>query len=102
MTFDDTAAWFETHEGRRIHVVFYVDGVPLASLDGKLSKGVSQDASVLPYDRGPAPPLVFGIGSATVGLDKELFTSAERVGGSVAVRFGDRAELVAFPWRDEG
>jgi hypothetical protein len=99
MGFGEVLAWFAERRGRRVHVVVYLEEVPLASFDGPLGAAVEQDASVL-TDRTGRAPVVFAVGEATVGLDEELFVSAELVGSSIAIRLRGSVELVAHAWRD--
>ena len=46
------------------------------------------------------PPFAFDVGTATLGLDEEMFVSGEVVGSSIAIQLIGPAEVVAFPWRD--
>jgi hypothetical protein len=100
MTYADVLEWFREQTGRKLHVVVYVNDLLLASLDGPLSEGVEQDPAVLREGRKVRPPFAFDVGTATLGLDEEMFVSAEVVGSSIAIQLAGPAEVVAFPWRD--
>lgn len=94
------AAWFESRLGRRLHVVVYVDGLPVATLDGTLGAGVVQSPATLDDRRRAEPPLVFPVGESALALDDAVFCGGELVGESVAVRLRASVELVAFAWAD--
>jgi hypothetical protein len=100
MTYADVLEWFRGRNERELHVVVYVNDVPLLALDGELGEGVEQHPSVLREERKARPPVAFAVGPATLGLDEEGFVSAESVGSMITIQLVGAAEVIAFPWRD--
>jgi len=94
------AAWFESRVGRRLHVVVYVAGLPVATIDGPLRAGVVQAPATQDDGRVGEPPVVFAVGDSALALDDAVFCGGELVGESVAVRLRDGVEIVAFAWAD--
>lgn len=107
MSFDEARSWFAALVGRKVHVIIYIAGMPVADLDGTLEEGVVQDRADL-AEAGliPRPPesgevVAFQIGSSTFALAEELFVSGEPVGGSIAIELIGDTEVVAYPWRSD-
>lgn len=96
--FDAVLTWFHLRKGRQVHVAFYVDELPVASLNGVLGEGVSQHDSAKECSRQRAP-VVFDVGDGSFALDVAAFVEGRFVGNSVTVRLIGGGEFVAFAWK---
>jgi hypothetical protein len=94
MTFDEVVHELDALAGRTVHVIVYVAGAPIATLDGELGGGVDQKAD-------DANVRTFDVGTATFALSDRQFMTAERVGQSLTLQLVGGVEVIVYPWRAE-